>query len=239
MLEEVGYETVAISNNTWISEEFGFDRGFQKFFATWQLFQDGVDFGEIARNRHGRFDQLRGILKNFRGNPIKNFIILIYGQYFRNRYDDGARRANHIIEEKLHNWLDNGPIFLFVNYLEPHLEYRPPEEVACEYLPTGVSWKEANAVNQDAWAYITGQIEMDEHDFEILQSLYEAELAYLDERIGELIRLFKDAGVAEETTFIITGDHGENIGDHGLMDHQYSLHETLLHVPLIISGPDF
>jgi len=38
---------------------------------------------------------------------------------------------------------------------------------------------------------------------------------------------------------IITSDHGENIDDHGLMDHQLCLYDTLLKVPLIIIGPGF
>jgi arylsulfatase A-like enzyme len=40
---------------------------------------------------------------------------------------------------------------------------------------------------------------------------------------------------------VVGGDdeHGENVGDHGLMDHQYSLHETLLHVPLVVHGGAF
>lgn len=80
---------------------------------------------------------------------------------------------------------------------------------------------------------------MDKRDFEILRGLYRAELTYLDDRISELLVQFEEAGVREDTVFIITGDHGENIGDHGLMDHQYSLHETLLHVPLVIEGPGF
>ncbi|MDH3602991.1 MAG: sulfatase-like hydrolase/transferase, partial [Candidatus Tectomicrobia bacterium] len=40
------------------------------------------------------------------------------------------------------------------------------------------------------------------------------------------------------TILIITSDHGENIGDHGLMSHAYSLHDTLIRVPLIIRYPD-
>jgi arylsulfatase A-like enzyme len=42
----------------------------------------------------------------------------------------------------------------------------------------------------------------------------------------------------DDTAVFVVGDHGENIGDHGLMDHQYSLHDTLLHVPLIVRYPD-
>ena len=33
---------------------------------------------------------------------------------------------------------------------------------------------------------------------------------------------------------VITSDHGENVCDHGLMDHQFSLHQTVLHVPLLV-----
>ena len=36
ILQREGYETVAVSNNTWISEEFGFDQGFETFYKTWQ-----------------------------------------------------------------------------------------------------------------------------------------------------------------------------------------------------------
>jgi arylsulfatase A-like enzyme len=37
---------------------------------------------------------------------------------------------------------------------------------------------------------------------------------------------------------IVTSDHGENIGDHGLMSHAYSLHDTLIRVPLIMRYPE-
>lgn len=236
ILSEAGYSTVGISNNTWISSEFGFDRGFDEFLATWQLFQDSVDFGDIAQTRTNTVDRLRGILEKFSGNPMKNLVNLIYGNFFRKRYDDGAQRTNNLLAKNLHSYLDDGPLFLFLNYLEPHLEYRPPEEVAREWLPDDVSYAESQRVNQDAWGYITGAEQMSERDFTILRALYRAELAYLDERIAELYGLFDQAGIVNETVFIVTGDHGENIGEHGLMDHQYSLHETLLRVPLVMFG---
>lgn len=239
-LADAGYHTVGVSNNTWISGEFGFERGFAEFFATWQLFQDATDFGDVAQTRMGRLDQLRGILGKFRGNPVKNLANIVYGQFFRKRHDDGARRTNEHIREHLEGWLDHpDPLFLFVNYLEPHLEYRPPEAVAREWLPADATLEEARAVPQDAWAYVTGEIEMTDREFRLLRGLYRAELAYLDERIGDLLELFRDAGVAGETVFVVTSDHGENIGDHELMDHQYSLHETLLSVPLVVAGPGF
>jgi arylsulfatase A-like enzyme len=239
LLSATGYTTVGISNNTWVSGEFGFDRGFDEFLTTWQLYQSSVDFGGVARRRSGALETLKGVLEEFRGNPLKNVANLVYGNFLRKRYDDGARRTNRLVEERLDDWVERSPLFLFVNYLEPHLEYRPPDDFAREDLPEGVTLGEAREVNQDAWAYITGTAEMSERDFEILRALYRAELRYLDTRLRELYEAFESREMADETLFVITGDHGENIGDHGLMDHQYSLHETLLHVPLVIRGEGF
>lgn len=94
-------------------------------------------------------------------------------------------------------------------------------------------------VNQDAWKYIAGKVEMTDRDFEILRALYRAEISYLDQRIGELRDELQARGEWEDTIFVVTGDHGENIGDHGLMDHQYALYDTLIHVPLVIQGGAF
>ncbi|WP_369335069.1 sulfatase family protein [Halorubrum ezzemoulense] len=240
VLQNQGYGTVAVSNNTWISDEFGFARDFDIFRKNWQYIQSDVDLGKIAREEEG-FDKVRGVAKHlFDGNPIVNAANAVYGQFVRRRADDdGAKSSNRWVSDWLNDRDDSDPFFLFINYLEPHLEYRPLEEYTEEYLPEGVSYAEAMEVNQDAWSYIANNVEMTDRDFKILKALYHAEIAYLDERIGELRRLLEEAGEWEDTIFVVTGDHGENIGDHGLMDHQYSLHDTLIHVPLVIHGGAF
>lgn len=239
IVQREGYETVAVSNNTWISEEFGFGSGFETFYKTWQYVQSNTDLGRIARQEEG-LDKLTEATKAlFDGNPLTNLTNAIYGQFFRKIDDDGATRSNAWIN----NWLtsrDNSrPFFLFINYLEPHLEYRPLKSHAKEHLPEGISYEEAMEVSQDAWGYIAGTVEITDTDFEILRALYRAEISYVEEQIEEIVHLLKAENEWEETLFIITSDHGENIGDHGLMDHQYALYDTLLHVPLLINGGPF
>ena len=234
-----GYETTAVSNNTWISEEFGFSRGFGTMYKTWQYIQTNTDFGKIAREKEGLSKYLELSKLLFEGNPLINLTNVIYGQFFRKTDDAGAARTCEWIGDWLADRDDSRPFFLFVNYLEPHLEYRPPEEFAERFLPAGVSYDEAMDVPQDAWGYIAGKTELSDRDFEVLRALYRTEIAYLDHRIGELRDLLEEHGEWEDTVFVVTGDHGENIGDHGLMDHQYSLHDTLLHVPLVIHGGSF
>jgi arylsulfatase A-like enzyme len=239
VFQSSGYETVSVSNNTWISEEFGFARGFDTFHKTWQYVQSTTDLGEIARTKDGMEMVSALATQLVNGNPFVNVANAIYGQFFRKRNDDGARRTNEWLAEWLSSRNDRQPFFLFVNYLEPHIEYDPPKSIAEQYLPDGISYDEAREIPQDAWGYIAGDVDLSERDFDALRALYRAEIDYLDDRIGELRDELIAAGEWENTVFVVTSDHGENIGDHGFMDHQYCLYDTLLHVPLVIHGDSF
>jgi arylsulfatase A-like enzyme len=97
---------------------------------------------------------------------------------------------------------------------------------------------QARQVNRDPLKYLTGQMPMSEEDFAMLQACYDGALASLDAEIGALVAWLRQRGMLDRTLLIITSDHGENIGDHGLMSHAYSLHDTLIHVPLIVRYPE-
>jgi arylsulfatase A-like enzyme len=177
--------------------------------------------------------------KIFDGNPLTNAANAVYRTLVRDRGDEGAKRATAWVE----NWLDDrerdDPFFLFANYLEPHLEYRPPKRLAERFLPDGVSYEAAMDVSQEPWEYLAGHVELTDRDFAALRALYRAEIAYLDEHVARLRAALEAAGEWDDTVFVLLGDHGENIGDHGLMDHQYCLYDTLLRVPLVVDGGAF
>jgi arylsulfatase A-like enzyme len=239
-LRNSGYQTIGFSNNIWISPEFGFDRGFDKLRTGMQLVDGGADLGSIAKGRDGLYEQARATLKTlFRRDGYRTIINGLYSKFLRRRYDSGAWLTNWQIKR----WLSSKecqakPFFMFVNYLEPHLKYDPPEDFKYRFIPDGLSQSDLDAVNQDAWKYICGQVEMDDQDFDALSALYKAELNYLDYRLGRLFDLLEEKGIMDETMVVIAGDHGENLGDHNLMDHQYCLYDTLLHVPLLVRYPD-
>ena len=62
-------------------------------------------------------------------------------------------------------------------------------------------------------------------------------MKYTDDFIGRLLRSLGSLGVLKNTIVIITSDHGEALGDHGLSFHGAALYWDLVHVPLIISWP--
>jgi len=236
-LQRDGYRTVGISGNIWISPEFGFDRGFDHLSMKYDRFWSGANLTGVSEA-----ETLGAKLRNFREAVDLRTVVPtlangVYSKWYAENRDKGAANTTR----RTRKWLrrhadDQEPFFYFINYLEPHLPYEPREEFAKPFLPKGVGYEEARRIEQDAWGYTAGDVEYSEEEFETFRALYRAELSYVDRQIGKLLTELDDRGIRDETTIIVVGDHGENIGDHGFMDHQYCLYQTLVHVPLIIDG---
>ncbi|MEN8154690.1 MAG: sulfatase-like hydrolase/transferase [Acidobacteriota bacterium] len=64
--------------------------------------------------------------------------------------------------------------------------------------------------------------------------LYSGEVAYMDSQLGYLFDYLTKKGLMENTTIVITGDHGEALGDHGETEHGYFAYNETIHIPLII-----
>jgi arylsulfatase A-like enzyme/tetratricopeptide (TPR) repeat protein len=66
---------------------------------------------------------------------------------------------------------------------------------------------------------------------------YAGEIAYIDHCIGGVLDRLRALGVYDNTLVIITGDHGESLGEHGELTHTYFIYQCTLHVPLVIRTP--
>ncbi len=66
---------------------------------------------------------------------------------------------------------------------------------------------------------------------------YRKEVEYVDREIGRLLEAIDQAGNREGTLIVLTSDHGEGLGDHGLLGHVHQLYDSLTRVPLIVSWP--
>ena len=137
------------------------------------------------------------------------------------------------------------PLFLFVNLMEPHLPYDPPEEVERAWRPEGAGEREVREAKRfqfpDDMAHNLGLRRLPEERLRILSSLYDAEIRTLDAGCADIEALLAREGVlgagGRGHLLAVTADHGENIGEHGLVDHKLSVADTLLHVPLVIRSP--
>jgi arylsulfatase A-like enzyme/Tfp pilus assembly protein PilF len=72
---------------------------------------------------------------------------------------------------------------------------------------------------------------------EYRDSLYAGEIAYVDYCIGQVIAELKKLGLYESCLLVITGDHGEMLGEHKELTHGYFIYQGALKVPLIVKLP--
>ncbi|MGD2245406.1 MAG: sulfatase-like hydrolase/transferase [Candidatus Aminicenantes bacterium] len=66
---------------------------------------------------------------------------------------------------------------------------------------------------------------------------YDGEVAYVDFALGKLLDYLEENNLADETSIIFTGDHGESLGEHGESTHGYFAYNSSIWIPLIISSP--
>ncbi|NQW03037.1 MAG: sulfatase-like hydrolase/transferase [Acidobacteria bacterium] len=68
---------------------------------------------------------------------------------------------------------------------------------------------------------------------------YRAEVAAMDEQLGRLIEAFdaRPTAAGMPPAILVTGDHGEGLGDHGEAQHGALLYQSTMHVPLVLVGP--
>jgi arylsulfatase A-like enzyme len=131
------------------------------------------------------------------------------------------------------------PFFLFVNLNIAHMPYTPPEEVFRRFASQ--PWSSARLARlrtiEGGWAHFAGAFPLDDIDFQILRELYSAEVAVADSLVADLLDAVRRQGALDQTLVIVTSDHGENLGEHGMIDHLYSLFDTTVRVPLLIRYP--
>jgi arylsulfatase A-like enzyme len=123
------------------------------------------------------------------------------------------------------------PFLLWVHYFDPHFSYvrRSKFGFADGYRGTLRSPIKATTLKE---------LEQDSQprDIAFIESVYDEEVAFTDEWIGELIRVVNRLVGERPTFFFVTGDHGEYFMEHERLGHGRDVYEELIRVPLIVAG---
>ena len=131
-------------------------------------------------------------------------------------------------------WLDHEarrPAFLFLNVLDAHEPYAAPPPY--DRLFPGRLDHVGN-VNRE---YLrTGQLPAPEVLAHCV-SQYDGELRYMDDQLGRLLAEFQRLGRLDSALVVLTADHGELFGEHGVLGHGTLPWDALVHVPLIVKYP--
>ena len=204
-----GYRTAAFSANTLLfSRRRGFGRGF-------------IHFEDDFQSLPSSFAQ------TFYGDLIKH--LLFHLELKRDLF--GRRSAQQINRHAL-RWIDSGhrPFFVFLNYMDVHDPYRPPEPYLHRYTKLKNPGSRASE-HWDWFEHLTPQQRQGAVD------AYDGAINYVDDHIQQLMEQLQQRGLTRNTVVVITSDHGESFGEHGLMTHGNALYRELIHVPLIFWAP--
>ncbi|UCH84094.1 MAG: sulfatase-like hydrolase/transferase [Candidatus Latescibacterota bacterium] len=209
-LEKHGYQCVAVTANplSLPVDDMGFKYVFQPSRRPW-------DRMSLAAEVDHRFSLLRRLSERMR---------------WRMSYVD-AREMVEIVKRAVPE--GDGPVFLFVNLLDAHSPYNPPEEALkslgvnpeppfhryYSHRKLTVEWPNLPKSKQRA-----------------LSQLYDGELRWIDMNLDGLFQWIDDR-YEGQAIVIVTSDHGEELGEYGRVGHEYGLPQSLLHVPLFVKAP--
>ena len=123
------------------------------------------------------------------------------------------------------------PLFLWLHMMEPHSPYNPPEDAAGLFQVLAPP-RPIDPEAIPAWVRIG-----DSTDLNLYLARYDADIRSADDALGEFFTALKARGLWDSSVIVLTADHGEEFMDHGGMEHNRTLYDEMLRVPLIVRAP--
>jgi arylsulfatase A-like enzyme len=208
VLRDRGYRTGAfVANFSYLYRDYGLAQGF------------------------GTYEDAPGLLLRVRPPVVR------LGRQFVASFCVKPFRTARSINASAIGWLDaqpaDRPVFLFVNYMEPHQPWmaEPPHDRWAHGLTRG-----RELARKNLYTHAVGPIDADTTAF--IGAHYDGQVAAMDEALGELVTALRARGRYENALVVVAGDHGELLGEHGQMGHMgRMLYEPLLRVPLVVKHP--
>ena len=143
---------------------------------------------------------------------------------------DLVRKSAEDVNRELLSWIDSRdgrPFFAMANYMDAHSPYDPLTPFDTIFSnPAPRFWRVNFGIGN------TNEAEMDE-----TIRAYDSSIAYLDHHLGRLLTALDEGGDLSETLVIVVGDHGEHLGEKGLVLHGGTLYDPVTRVPLIVALP--
>lgn len=260
VMKAAGYETVGFCNNPLVGIlNNGFKRGFEVFYnyggaipslpetssrLPWPL-------GKLAEKYTQFLRRISYPIQNFFGQSDLAFRISLNAwltplwSRFANFKGQNARSVRDVVHylRKREEKEAERPLFLFLNLMETHLPFWPPAEFVDKMAPYLRRSKEARTImrswNREAYRWAAPlEKPLGELESRVLHDLYDAEVAYQDDYLGQLFDLLKQRRRGQNTLTLLVADHGDGLGEHGYFGHAFVAYQELVRVPLIMHWPE-
>lgn len=146
----------------------------------------------------------------------------------------------------------NDPFFLFVSFPDPHHPFSPPAGYSDLYrpddIPLPVGFNQDHSASPEhirALAEHRGEPGQDstmtwavtEDQYRHAAAAQYGLITLLDAQIGRILDSVREQGIDDDTMVVFTSDHGDLLGDHGLMLKHFTHYRALTNVPFVIKAP--
>lgn len=149
--------------------------------------------------------------------------------------------------------VDDAPLFLEIGFPGPHPPFDPIERYAKEYLEKDLPILPVTLDEMDAQPEtlrslrarlnqrFADSIDFDPHASDEARKLqrayYLANVTMIDEKVGQIMEKLEEKGLLENSVVLFTSDHGDCLGDHGLVE-KWNMYDSSVRVPLVVWSPD-
>ncbi len=232
MLSCEGYATAGFVGNIYYCNAlYGMGRGFARY-------EDAYENQSVS------------LFETVWSSGLGKRVIQLLG--YPTQLDDGVtllRKTAAMVNRDVLGWLAGRPagqpFFVFINYYDAHRPYvldgDPETRFGMAALPRAEQLEIDKrfvdlAAGKPAPADLDPQRIVND-GYNLYLDSYDSCIAYVDRQVGLLLDEIERLGSLENTLVIVTSDHGEQIGEHGLIGHGTSLYRSEMHVPLLVIPP--
>ena len=154
-----------------------------------------------------------------------------------------TNRSIDFIDRHLSEYRDK-PFFCYVSYVDPHDPYNPPAPYDTMFSPedmedpVGKEWDDGKFPVLERYSRVHGYNEFrkDPDRVRKMKALYHGSVRFVDDEVGRIVNFVKQKGMIENTVILFTTDHGDMIGDHGLITKMAMHYDKSVRCPLIVYG---
>ncbi len=182
-----------------------------------------------------------------------------FAEYLEELYTKGQTHGyTSKLPEELHlstwltqrgeRWLEHErdskrPFFLSLGFFDPHHAFNPVEPYASAFddvdipmPPFDERFFEGKPAHYRKRSEMLSKHTRDPEKMLAIQRAYHAMVHHIDSCVGRLVETLDRLGLREDTAIVFTSDHGELLGDHGMLWKGPFLLDSLMKVPLIVNG---
>lgn len=124
------------------------------------------------------------------------------------------------------------PFFVWVHLMEPHSGYTPSAAARALLPPVRPPRPIPSSVTVPPYL-----IEEPSRDLRVIEARYDGEIRTADAALGAFFNRLRASGLWDTTAIVVTADHGEELLDHGGLEHNRTLYDEVIRVPMLIRVP--